>query len=55
MVEQSNRISGFTVWMDDGPNGIEAFAYRFYVLGHPCCHGTMKDSVVEVLRLLLCH
>lgn len=25
MVEQSNRISGFTLWMDDGPDGIEAF------------------------------
>jgi hypothetical protein len=31
MVEQSNRISGFILWMDDGPDGIEAFAYRFYV------------------------
>ncbi len=31
MVEQLNRISGFTLWMDDGPDGIEAFAYSFYV------------------------
>jgi hypothetical protein len=31
MVEQSNQISGFTLWMDDGPDGIKAFAYRFYV------------------------
>jgi hypothetical protein len=26
MVEQSNQISGFTLWMDDGPDGIKAFA-----------------------------